>query len=97
MLDENLIRKFDLYLSENYEPLPEGFKFSIGRTPTEEKPDKYDGVVGAIRWQIDKLFDKLELEGTFGQYVRDLIKQKGLTEVEVYKKAQIDKRRAAHS
>ena len=34
----------------------------------------------------------MELEGTFGQYVRDLIKQKDMTEVEIYKRAQIDRR-----
>ena len=93
----NLLEK---YLAENYvepEPPPEGViilhgaKFSVGRTE-EKKPDKYDGFKGAIIWQIDKMLDKLELEGTFGQYVRDLIKKKGLTEVEVYKRAQIDRR-----
>ena len=58
----------------------------------EEKHDKYDGKIGAIRWEIDKLFDKLELDGTFSNYLRNLIKQKGLTEVEVYKKVNLDRR-----
>ena len=57
-----------------------------------EKHDKYDGKIGAIRWEIDKLFDKLELDGTFSNYLRNLIKQKGLTEVEVYKKVNLDRR-----
>jgi len=89
----DVLKLLEKYLAENYvEPEPTEFKFSIGRTPEEKKPDKYDGFKGAIIWQIDKMLDKLELEGTFGQYVRDLIKQKGLTEVEVYKRAQIDRR-----
>lgn len=57
-----------------------------------EKIDKYSGKIGAIRWEIDKLFNKLELEGTFSNYLRKLIKQKGLTEVEVYKKVNLDRR-----
>jgi len=89
----DVLKLLEKYLAENYiEPEPTEFKFSIGRSPEEKKPDKYDGFKGAIIWQIDKMLDKLELEGTFGQYVRDLIKQKGLTEVEVYKRAQIDRR-----
>ena len=57
-----------------------------------EKQDKYDGKIGAIRWEIDKIFNKLELEGTFSNYLRNLIKEKGLTEVEVYKKVNLDRR-----
>ena len=97
---ENLVRRLENYLEKNFiepEPLPEGViilhgaKFSISRH-VETKPDKYDGVIGAMRWQLDKIFDRLELEGTFGQRIRDLIAKKGLTEVEVYKRAQLDRR-----
>lgn len=59
---------------------------------TPEKIDKYSGKLGAIRWEIDKLFNKLELEGTFSNYLRKLIEKKGLTEVEVYKKVNLDRR-----
>lgn len=95
MIHKKIIAEVEFYLSQNYvepEPLPEGMKFSTGTTPTERKPDKYDGFTGAIRWQLDKIFDQLELQGTFGQLIRDLIKLKGMTEVEVYKKAQLDRR-----
>lgn len=92
MIDRKFISLINKYLKENYMPLPKGMNFSIGKTSLEEKSDKYAGIIGAIRYNIDKLFNQLELQGTFGQYVRDLIRQKGLNEVEVYKKAQIDKR-----
>ena len=100
MADENLIRQLENYLAENLlepEPPPEGAiilhgpKYSVGHYE-EKPPDKYDGVIGAMRGQLDKIFDKLELEGTFGQRIRDLIEKKGLTEVEVYKRAQLDRR-----
>ena len=100
MADENLIRRLESYLAENLvepEPVPEGAivlhgaKFSIGRYE-KKPPDKYDGLTGAMRWKIDELFNRLELEGTFGQRIRDLIDKKGMTEVEVYKKAQLDRR-----
>lgn len=45
-----------------------------------------------MRWQLDKIFNRLELDGTFGQCILDLIEKKGLTEVEVYKRAQLDRR-----
>ena len=45
-----------------------------------------------MRWQLDKIFHNLELQGTFGQRIRNLIEKKGLTEIEVYKRAQLDKR-----
>ncbi len=92
---ENLVQLLENYLSENFiepEPLLEGLKFSIGHYEKPKPPDKYDGVIGAMRWQLDKIFDRLELEGTFGQRIRDLIAKKGLTEVEVYKRVQLDRR-----
>ena len=97
MADKKLVGKLEKYLEENFIVLVtesiyiDGAKFSIG-TPKETPPDKYDGVIGAMRWKIDEIFDRLELEGTFGQRIRDLIDEKGMTEVEVYKKAQLDRR-----
>ena len=70
MADEILIRQLEKYISENFiepEPVSEGdiinfggAKFSVGHYE-EKPPDKYDGFVGAIRWQLDKIFDRLEL------------------------------------
>lgn len=81
--DDEIKKEIDRYINFH---MP---RYSVD---AEEKHDKYDGIIGAIRWEIDKLFDKLELDETFSNYLRNLIKEKGLTEVEVYKKAHLDRR-----
>ena len=88
-MNEQLLEQLELYLAEYYVD-PEGAKYSLVG-PAGPK-DKYEGVLGAIRWEIDKLFDRLDLEDTFSSHLFKLIKQKGMTEVEVYKKVHLDRR-----
>ena len=89
MSNKNLIRQLENYFAENFiepKPLPAVSKFLSDIT------NKNNGLMGAIRWQLDKIFDKPELKGNFGQRISYLIEKKGLTEVELYKRVQLYRR-----
>lgn len=80
MIDDEMFERLESYLAENYVELQ--IKFSVG--------PKYSGLSGFIQERIDNLLAKFD--HTFSNYLRDLIKSKGLTEIEVYKKACLDRR-----
>lgn len=81
MTKEQVIEKLEFYIRQNFVDLG-GLKFSVS--------SKYSGLTGKIKKKIDDILAKFDC--TFSNYLRDLIKQKGLTEVEVYKKAHLDRR-----
>ena len=82
MIEENLIERLELYLKENFTDLSD-LKFSYYAKSKE-------GFIENIKSKIDAFIDKFDY--TFSNHLLDLIKQKGLTEVEVYKNAHLDRR-----
>ena len=78
MTKEQIIENLDSYIQKNFVDLSD-LKFSVN-----------SGLTGAIKNKIDEILAKFDY--TFSNYLRDLIKKKGLTEVEVYKKAHLDRR-----
>ena len=81
-----LIEEIERYLQENFLDIVAlrelGVKFSYGT--------RYTGRSGQMREKLDKIF--AHFEDSFAQRLMKLIRKKGKSEVEVYKKAQLDRR-----
>ena len=81
-----LIEEIERYLQENFLDIVAlrelGVKFSYGT--------RYTGRSGQMREKLDKIF--AHFEDSFAQRLMNLIREKGRDEVEVYKKAQLDRR-----
>ena len=90
--DENFTAQLDLYLEQNFREMPTntgGVKFSISAHSLGEPAESektFDVIIRGLK-------DKLGLAGSlFSDYLFKLIKRKNLTEVEVYKRAHLDRR-----
>lgn len=94
--DESLIDRIDLYIEKNFSDTSEmeaaakrGVKFSYSASPLGEPAASAKTFEVIIR----KLKDKIGLAGSFfSDYLFKLIKQKNLSEVDVYKAAHLDRR-----
>lgn len=94
--DESLLDKIYIHLEKNYrEPMSleeqkrRGYKFSIGHS--EPQPPKES--LKTFEVIIRKLKNKIGMSGSFfSDYLFKLIKQKNLSDVEVYKAAHLDRR-----
>ena len=95
MIDKNLINQIESYLDEHYispewleEQKKQGWQFSLNMS-LGDSPIK----IGRTESIIRILKDKIGLAGNyFSNYLFKLIKDKNLTEVEVYKKAHLNRR-----
>ena len=87
-----LIERIDLYIEKYFRELPppvEGLKFSISGGSLGEPKESLKTFEVIVR----VLKDKIGLAGNyFSDYLFKLIKQKNLTDVEVYKRAHLDRR-----
>ena len=96
--DESLAEQIDIYLDKNFREMMSveemsrrGAKFSISNKPLEPKVPK--GSLKTFEVIIRKLKNKIGLAGSFfSDYLFKLIKQKNLTDIEVYKAAHLDRR-----
>ena len=94
--DNGLIDRIDLYLEKNFKDMSwmeaaseRGVKFSYSFESLGEPAESLKTFEVIIR----KLKDKVGLAGSFfSDYLYKLIKQKNLTDVEVYKRAHLDRR-----
>ena len=94
--DEGLIDKIDLYIEKNFSDTSEleaaakrGVKFSYSVSSLGEPAESAKTFEVIVR----KLKDKIGLAGNFfSDYLFKLIKQKNLSEVDVYKAAHLDRR-----
>ena len=78
MVDKKLIKKIDAHIEKNY--------IDFSKVCYRISKESYL----AHRKKIDDMLEKFNF--SFANYLRDFIKQKNLTEVEVYKKANLDRR-----
>ena len=85
-MDSQLLQEIERYLQENFLDIVAlsemGVKFSYGTQHT--------GRIGQMREKLEKIF--AHFEDSFSQRLMKLIRKKGKSEVEVYKKAQLDRR-----
>ena len=82
-MDPQIIEEIEQYLQTHFfdiAVLQEGVKFSYGGA----------GRSGQVREKLDKIL--AHFEDSFAQRLMNLIREKGRDEVEVYKKAQLDRR-----
>jgi len=94
--EDDLFDRIDLYLEENFRDMSgleaakkRGIKFSYSASPLGDPEESLKTFEVIIR----KLKDKIGLAGSFfSDYLFKLIKQKNLTDVEVYKAAHLDRR-----
>ena len=94
--DEDLIDRIELYIEENFfdtswieQARMRGVKFSYSVSPLGE-PAETEKTFDVI---VNKLKEKVGLSvNLFSDYLFKLIKQKNLTDVEVYKRAHLDRR-----
>jgi len=94
--DSGLIDRIDLYIEKNFQDMSgleeaseRGIKFSYSASPLGEPAESPKTFEVIIR----KLKDKIGLAGSFfSDYLFKLIKQKNLSEVDVYKAAHLDRR-----
>lgn len=90
-MDENLLQDLEQYLKIYYldiTAMPD-IKFSVDLSQDSKKESKSSFTIG-IKKRLEHLFSKLE--DTFADRLWKLIKKKGLTDVEVYKRANLDRR-----
>ncbi len=90
--DAGLIDRIDLYIEKNFHDMPaanRGLKYSYSVAPLGEPAESlktFEVIVRALK-------DKIGIAGThFSDCLYKLIKQKNLTDVEVYKRAHLDRR-----
>lgn len=85
-MDSQLLQEIERYLQENFFDIVAlremGVKFSYGT--------RHTGRIGQMREKLEKIF--AHFEDSFSQRLMKLIRKKGKSEVEVYKKAQLDRR-----
>lgn len=94
--DESLIERIDLYIEKNFRDLSwmefeakRGVKYSYSVPHLGEPAES----VKTFEVIVRKLKDKIGMSGNFfSDYLFKLIKQKNLSEVEVYKAAHLDRR-----
>jgi len=94
--DSGLIDRIDLYIEKNFQDMSgleeaseRGIKFSYSASPLGEPAESAKTFEVIIR----KLKNKIGLAGSFfSDYLFKLIKQKNLSEVDVYKAAHLDRR-----
>ena len=90
--DDYLIERIDLYIDKNFHEMPEAnsdIKISISAGHLGEPAESlktFEVIVRALK-------DKVGIAGNyFSDYLYKLIKRKNLTDVEVYKRAHLDRR-----
>ena len=100
-MNDILLQEIESYLSENYlyyedEKKPQimasariKFSFKGNETPPPREPISFPR---RIKNYIDAMFSTIEDDDTFGGYVGKLIRERSLTDAEVYKKADMDRR-----
>ena len=90
--DDDLIARIDVYIEETFREPPSntgGIKYSYSPTPLGEPAESSKTFDVIVR----KLKDAVGLSGNlFSDYLLTLIKRKNLSEVEVYKRAHLDRR-----
>ena len=90
--NDYLIERIDLYIDKNFHEMPtasSGIKFSISAGHLGEPAESLKTFEVIVR----VLKDKVGIAGThFSDYLYKLIKRKNLTDVEVYKRAHLDRR-----
>ena len=86
-MDPKIIEEIEQYLQTHFFDLAglrkAGVKFSYNE-------GLYTGRIGQLREKLDKIL--AHFEDSFAQRLMNLIREKGRDEVEVYKKAQLDRR-----
>ncbi|MBQ8697601.1 MAG: hypothetical protein IJ521_01185 [Schwartzia sp.] len=87
-MDEILLERLEAHIKENYED-PQVF-FQIGSSPSKENDEKESTAAQYDYYQLE--LNLPPLEETFAAHLLKLIHAKGKTEVEIYKKANIDRR-----
>ena len=87
-MDEILLERLEAHIKENYEE-PQGY-FQIGTRVLNEDDEKESTAVQYDYYQLE--LNLPPLEETFAAHLLKLIHAKGKTEVEIYKKANIDRR-----
>ena len=87
-MDEALLQRLEAYIKENYVPIRGYYQISA-------EPPKKDGKKEAPAAPCDYFQLELNLpplEKSFAAALLELIRAKGKTEIEIYKKARIDRR-----
>lgn len=90
-MDENLLQELEQYLKKYYldiTAMPD-IKFSVELSNHPKEEPKSSFTIG-IKKRLEHLFSKLE--DSFADRLWKLIKKKGFTDVEVYKRANLDRR-----
>ena len=97
MISKELLAQVENYINKHYispewfeQQREAGVRFSLSMRLGDDPEPPDDSLVGAI---IRKIKDKLgKLESPFAEYLWKLIDEKNMTDVEVYKKAHLDRR-----
>lgn len=102
-MDMELLKRLEDYFenyywySETYIAASKKIRYSRAKPETEESPDYQEDISvedtslpGILRKQLDKILARLE--DTFSQRVFKIIKQKGFSDVDIYKKANLNRK-----